>query len=190
MVIVLVIVLSIFISSCGNSKTSNYEVSNNPTEQQQEMLDSGWTFDTPEEGEFPEIYGVQAEYGTKDNYLDITMGTDYDLVVKIIDCRTKSCVRYIYIPNNTTTTIQDIPQGQYFFKFSYGNDWMSLATENSIKGKFTQNVMYEKGRTIFDFGKKNSETNVSYKLEIKVKDHILTKSFETDVISEKEFSED
>lgn len=187
--ILLIMTVPIILMSCGTNTNSKTIDKHEPTKNQQVLLDKGWIFNTPKDGDLPENYGVKSIYGTQDNYFDIKMGADYDLVVKIMNCQTNKCIRYVYIPNNITTTVQDIPQGQYYLKLSYGNDWMTISTDDSTQGKFTKNVVYERGKNIFDFGRKNSLSNVSYQLEIKMENHILTKTFETDEITEKEFFE-
>ncbi|MEG1860229.1 MAG: hypothetical protein RRY07_01800 [Bacteroidaceae bacterium] len=181
--------ISLMLCSCGNNKQASEE-KHEPTSIQQSLLNNDWTFSTPSEGEMPESYGIKNEYGIQDNYFDITMGTDYDLVVRIINIQNKNCIRYVFVPNNTTVTVQDIPQGEYVLKLSYGTEWMENTTDPITKGKFTENTTYEQVRSIFDFGRKNSQSVVSYKLEIQVENNVLTKSFETDEISEKRFFED
>lgn len=182
-------IVSIFLTGCGTKTNSESVKDDNPSKLQQNLIEMGWDFETPNEGEMPETYGVKGIFGMQDNYFDIKMGADYDLVIKIMNCQNDECIRYVFIPNNTTTTIHDIPQGKYYLKLSYGNDWMTNTTEKSIKGKFTENVVYERGQTIFDFGKKNSQSNISYQLEIQVENHVLTKTFETEEITEEEFFE-
>jgi hypothetical protein len=62
----------------------------------------------------------------------------------------------------------------------YSND------DGSISAKFTQNVSYDKSIDLFDFGKKNSASEVSYVLQINVENSVLH-NFTTTPISEDEF---
>ena len=81
-----------------------------------------------------------------------------------------------------------IPQGQYYLKLAYGKDWMEHDNGNgTVEGKFTSNVSYDKSVDVFDFGKKNSSSIISYVLQINIKDSCLQNNFETVSISEAEF---
>lgn len=81
-----------------------------------------------------------------------------------------------------------IPQGKYYLKLAYGKDWMEFNNGNgSLLGKFTRNVSYDKSIEIFDFGKKNSSSIVSYVLRINVENSHHHNSFETVTISEADF---
>lgn len=172
--------------SCHNQGTQNNDLASEPTEQQQQMLDNGWTLDTPDE-DMSADYGIKPVYGIQDNYFDITIGIGCNVAVKIMDCRTDKCIRYIYVAENSTTTVQEIPQGTYYLKLAYGYDWMSLG-ENGVKtGKFTRNVSYERSQDIFDFGMKNSIEEHNFSLEINVVDSKLENNFHTTPINEEEF---
>lgn len=41
---------------------------------------------------------------------------------------TDECIRYVYVPENSTVNIQMIPQGEYYLKLAYGKDWMNMKT--------------------------------------------------------------
>lgn len=83
-----------------------------PTQTQQKLLDAGWTNETPDE-DMSEDYGVKPIYGVQDNYFDIVMGSGCNVAVKIMELGTDKCIRYVYVAENTTTTVQEIPQGVY-----------------------------------------------------------------------------
>ena len=83
-----------------------------------------------------------------------------------------------------------IPQGKYYLKLAYGKDWMEYDNgDGTISGKFTRNVSYDKSIDIFDFGKKNSSSIVSYVLQINVENSKLQNNFDTVAISEADFME-
>lgn len=100
---------------------------------------------------------------------------------------TDKCIRYVYVAENTTTTVQEIPQGVYYLKLAYGYDWMAKETINGKQGKFTRNVLYERSQDTFDFGIKNSREEINYRLDINVVDSKLENNFQTITIDEKEF---
>ena len=115
------------------------------------------------------------------------MGEGYNVAIKIVDAATDKCVRYAVVRENSTTTVSQIPQGRYYLKLAYGQDWMELSTDSMIIGKFTRNAFYERSRQIYDFGKKNSLEQVNYELRINVQDASGMNNFETTPISEEEF---
>lgn len=157
-----------------------------PTPAQQKLFDAGWTLETPDE-DLTENYGIKPKYGIQDNYFDISMGSGCNVAVKIMDCATDKCIRYVYVAENTTTTVQEIPQGAYYLKLAYGYDWMELETDSVKQGKFTRNVSYERSQDTFDFGIKNSRDEINYRLEINVVDSKLENNFLATPIDEEEF---
>lgn len=157
-----------------------------PTQAQQKLLDAGWTVETPDE-DLTEDYGIKPIYGIQDNYFDIAIGSGCNVAVKIMDLRTDKCIRYVYVAENSTTTVQEIPQGIYYLKLAYGYDWMEFETEEGKQGRFTRNVSYERSQDTFDFGVKNSRNEINYRLEINVRDSKLENNILTTPIDEKEF---
>lgn len=181
---IFVLAITTFVS-CQNSNKQHADT-NELTATQQEMLNKGWTVQKPNE-DMSKEYGIMPIYGIQDNYFDITIGKGCSAAVKIMDEQTDKCIRYAYIAENTTTTIQDIPQGTYYLKLAYGSDWMELDTDSIKQGKFTRNVSYERSRDTFNFGTKNSTEHVNYQLEINVVDSKLENNFEAIPISEEDF---
>lgn len=173
------------LTSCHHRGGQN-ETMAEPTPTQQKLLDAGWTVETPDE-DLTEEYGIKPIYGIQDNYFDIAIGSGCNVAVKIVDLRTDKCIRYVYVAENSTTTVQEIPQGVYYLKLAYGYDWMELDTETGKIGKFTRNVSYERSQDTFDFGVKNSRDEINYRLEINVIDSILENNFLTCPINEEEF---
>ena len=156
------------------------------TQAQQKLLDAGWSNETPGE-DLSEDYGIEPIYGMQDNYFDIKMGKGCNVAVKIMDLRTDKCIRYVYVAENTTTTVPEIPQGVYYLKLAYGYDWMEKETDDGKQGKFTRNVLYERSQDTFDFGIKNSKDEINYRLDINVVDSKLENNFHAIPIDEKEF---
>ncbi len=189
-IIFLSIPLLICIEGCSGHTNKDVATDTNTLSQQQEsLIDEGWYFpkDKPS-GELSKEYGVKNKYGQQDNYFDIQIGTGCDVAVKLVDASTDKSIRYVFVPENTTENIQMIPQGKYYLKLAYGNDWMELDNgDGSLSGKFTRNVSYDKSIDIFDFGKKNSSSVVSYVLQINIDNSQLHNNFETVSISEADF---
>lgn len=173
------------LTSCHQRGGQNDTVAE-PTPSQQKLLDAGWTVETPDE-EMAEEYGIKPIYGIQDNYFDIVMGNGCNVAVKIMDLRTDKCIRYVYVAENSTTTVQEIPQGVYYLKLAYGYDWMEYENDEGKIGKFTRNVSYERSQDTFDFGVKNSKDEVNYRLEINVVDSKLENNFLATPIDEEEF---
>jgi hypothetical protein len=177
------------LTSC-TTKTSSHGESEEPklSELQQKLIDDGWCIPkTLPNGELSNEYGIKNKYGQQDNYFDIQIGHGCDVAIKIVDAATDQCIRYVFVPEDTTVNIQMIPQGKYYLKLAYGKGWMEYSNDDgSISAKFTQNVSYDKSIDLFDFGKKNSASEVSYVLQINVENSVLH-NFTTTPISEDEF---
>ena len=133
-------------SGCANNKKEKVETSPVLSEIQKKYIDEGWLLksDSSMDGELPSSYGVKPEYGLQDNYFDINMGEGCDIAVKIIDLSNDRCIRYIFVSENSSITINQIPQGQYYLKIAYGYDWMEKFEDGMTHGKFTRNCYYEK----------------------------------------------
>ena len=181
------LLLALALSSCIGNKTNTQVSEEEPTPEQKELLEEGWSSNAPDGGELSAEYGVKAIYGIQDNYFDIKIGDGYSVAIKIMDASSNKCIRYVYVPEGETVTISQIPQGRYYLKLAYGKDWMEYACDNSIKGKFTRSAFYEKSSSSYDFGKKNSQSFVNYNLELNIVNGDLEHNFETITISEAEF---
>ncbi len=182
--------LLICIAGCSGHTNRDVPTDTNKLSQQQEaLIDEGWYIPKNKpSGELSKEYGVKNEYGQQDNYFDIQIGAGCDVAVKIVDASTDKSIRYVFVPENTTENIQMIPQGKYYLKIAYGNDWMECDNgDGTLSGKFTSNVSYDKSIDLFDFGKKNSSSIVSYVLQINIGNSQLHNNFETLAISESEF---
>lgn len=156
---------------------------------QEHLISDGWYIPkTVPEGELSREYGVKSKYGQQDNYFDIEIGNDCDIAVKIVDASNDTCIRYVLIRENSSVSVQMIPQGKYYLKIAYGKDWMEYNNgDGTIIGKFTKNVSYDKSIDVFDFGKKNSSNIVSYVLQINVENSKLQNNFGTVEITEDDF---
>ena len=177
---------ALILAGCNNSVKPS-QLAHENSEYQEQLMREGWTYEELSDSELGEEYGVKPVYGIQDNYFDITMGEGYSVAVKIVDAQTEKCIRYAVVPENSTTTVTQIPQGRYYLKLAYGKDWMELQTDSMIIGKFTPNASYERSRQMYDFGKKNSMQEINYDLRINVREAAGMNNFETSPISEEEF---
>lgn len=185
----LVVFVSVTIGGCANNVSSNQSETTTLSDFQNKLITEGWYIPkTKPSGELPKEYGVKSKFGQQDNYFDIEIGKGCDVAIKIMDIATDKCIRYVFVPENSSANIQMIPQGKYYLKLAYGKDWMEYDNGNgTLNAKFTSNVTYDRSTDIFDFGKKNSSNVVNYLLQINVVDSELQNSFGTIEISESEF---
>ena len=183
-----IISIAVILSSCNN-KTSSVKVDEDGNNSLQEnLIKEGWVFDSPQGGELGDEYGVKPIYGVHDNYFDITIGEGCSVAIKIMDVTSGKCIRYVYVPENETVTVTEIPQGQYFLKLAYGKDWVENDTDSITQGKFTKKAFFEKSTESYNFGKKNTGDFVNYSLKINVVDETTENNFTTVSISEDEFN--
>ena len=175
------------LSACHSAPKRNDNNTQDISSAQKELESEGWQFDTPNGGEFDKSYGVTPVRGLQDNYFDITVGKGYSVAIKIMDAVTNHCIRYVYIPEEQTITINEIPQGQYYLKLAYGNDWMSYQIDSITIGKFSSEAFYERSIETYNFGRKNSTDFVNFDLKINVVRGNAENNFETQPIMEQEF---
>ncbi len=190
LITIFILALSNLVCGCNSSSRSDQVRQDSILSNiQSTLLEEGWYIPkTTPSGELPKEYGVKNKYGQQDNYFDIEIGKGCDVAIKIVDAVTNKCIRYVFVPENSSANIQMIPQGKYYLKLAYGKDWMEYDNgDGTITGKFTSNVSYDRSVDIFDFGKKNSSNVVNYLLQINVVDSQLQNSFGTIEISEAEF---
>ncbi len=185
----LVVFVSVTIGGCANNASNNQSGTITLSDSQNNLISEGWYIPKIKpSGELPKEYGVKSKFGQQDNYFDIEIGKGCDVAIKIMDVATDKCIRYVFVPENSSANIQMIPQGKYYLKLAYGKDWMEYDNGNgTLNAKFTSNVTYDRSTDIFDFGKKNSSNVVNYLLQINVVDSELQNSFGTIEISESEF---
>lgn len=186
----LVVIVSVTVYGCANNNSNGKsETLTTISDSQNKLISEGWYVPkTTPAGELPKEYGVKSKFGRQDNYFDIEIGKGCDVAIKIMDVDTDKCIRYVFVPENSSANIQMIPQGKYYLKLAYGKDWMEFDNgDGTLSAKFTSNVTYDKSTDIFDFGKKNSSSIVNYLLQINVVDSEQQNSFGTIEISEAEF---
>lgn len=125
------------------------------------------------------------------NKLIITVGNNASVAVKLINIENEQCIRYVYINSNTTYSIRNIPEGRYYLKIAYGENWSIMDGQPNCTGRFTKNTLFEKGDEILDYNIISSENgyqvpSFSLKLDVIISNEKMN-TFNTDKISESEF---
>jgi uncharacterized protein YraI len=88
-----------------------------------------------------------------DNYLRIVVGSGTDIVVKLMKIGNygDECIRIVFIRSNDTYEMKNIPEGRYYLKLAYGQDYRQKVEGNRCYVRFVKNAQYEKGTEILDF---------------------------------------
>jgi len=125
------------------------------------------------------------------NKLLITVGSNASVAVKLINKANEKCIRYVFINKNTTYSIRNIPEGKYYLKIAYGDDWSIMDEQPNCKGRFTKNTLFEKGEETLDYNLVYSGNNYqvpsfSLKLDVTISEDRM-KTFNTDKINENDF---
>lgn len=136
------VVLLIFIGAVSDDSTSNKSDSS-----------SSYTNTTSDTNTAPTRPDYSLSHGTvlkESSYymsgngeLEISNGTNYDAVAKLI--RGNTAVYSVYIGKNRTYTISGISDGYYELMFSQGSDW------NTLTKQFNKNQSYSTFEDTFDF---------------------------------------
>ncbi|WP_313580605.1 hypothetical protein [Chishuiella sp.] len=213
------LILLIILSSCGESNSNvkyssntDYVTPNNgdlsfdnsyvdsstitkeivPEKNPKEILEEqGWKSTEINNGQMSSCYNFKQKKGKVDNSLKITVGNGTDVVIKLMDVNTNKCIRYVFINRNTTYSIRNIPEGQYYLKIAYGKNWYSKTENGKCIGKFIENAIYEKGKDKIDFNIIHSYDGYqipSYELELDVISSDIVNSFNSTTISEESFN--
>jgi hypothetical protein len=116
---------------------------------------SGWKTTDYRSGNTPECENVTPEYDYNlDNHLTINVGSNTDVVVKLMKTSySEECIRIVYVRNNESFDIKNIPEGQYFLKIAYGKDYRQKIVDNKCFVKFMVDAEYKKGSEILTFSK-------------------------------------
>jgi hypothetical protein len=112
---------------------------------------SGWEKKSYQSGTTPECENVTPTYDYEiDNYLRIVVGSGTDVVVKLMNIEDQ-CIRIVYVRSGDTYEIKNIPQGRYYLKIAYGEDFRKKIVDGVCYVKFMKNAEYEKSQEILDF---------------------------------------
>jgi len=139
-------------SGSGSASTSN----KGSISVSRENKYSTWEKKTYKSGATPKSFNFKGKFDYKlDNYLKIKVGKNTEVVCKLYKMGKTAAqdelVRITYINTNTTQFIRNIPEGEYYLKIAYGNDWRETEKNGKKYGTFTKNALYERGNQILDF---------------------------------------
>jgi len=164
---------------------------------------SDWDEKNYETGSSPGCYNFTPRYNKSlNNRLEISVGYNTDVVLKLINIVTRKCIRYVYIRGGDIFKIRNIPEGKYYLKIAYGKDWRQKVINGKCIGKFISNALYKKGDEILDFNKVyegiktdgdssyRSYQVSSYSLKLDVIATDVSDKFQTSGISEEEFNDE
>lgn len=143
-------------------------------------------------GELSDCNEIKPKYNKGlDNKLLITVGSNASVAVKLINISNEKCIRYVFINKNSTYSIRNIPEGRYYLKIAYGDDWSIMDRQLNCTGRFTKNALFEKGEDILDYnlvysGNDYRVPSFSLKLDVIITEERMN-SFNTDKINENDF---
>jgi hypothetical protein len=116
----------------------------------------GWDKLNSTSGTTPDCENITPQYDLNiDNFLKINVGSSTDVIVKLmkIGISDDECIRIVYIRSGDPYNIKNIPEGKYYLKIAYGNDYRKKIEGSTCIVKFMQNAHYEKSSNVLDFYK-------------------------------------
>jgi hypothetical protein len=157
------------------------------------LINEGWIEKKLANGRMSSCYNVVSRTADIDNYLEIYVGGNTDVAVKIMNYSTNICIRYVYVNSNTSYRVRNIPQGRYYLKIAYGKEWYSKIENGQCTGRFLRSPLYKKGDDILDYNMKYDYVNDGYDVpSYSVKFDIISSNrdneFDTKNITEDEFN--
>ena len=151
-------------------------------------------------GNTPSCFKFTPKYDySLDNELEIKVGNNTNVAIKLINSHSNKCIRYIYIAAGEKYSIRNIPQGKYYLKIAYGKEWKETYLAGKCRAKFTVNPLYKRGKEILDYNKISTGTKIedgkeyntyelpSFQLSLDVITTNETDKFQTDEIEENDF---
>lgn len=190
----------------ANINSKQYPASN-PNEIEKPSVEpqqNYWNFESKSytTGSTPGCYSFTPKFNMSlDNELEVKVGANTDVVIKLINLKTNKCIRCVFINSGDTYKLKHIPEGIYFVKIAYGRRWKEKYENNDCIGRFTENSYYKMGVETLNYKKiytgvitkddKQYETFKlpSYTISLDIKASLWEDRFKTDVITEKDFNE-
>jgi hypothetical protein len=106
------------------------------------------TGSTPNCFEFKELSNLNI-----DNELSIRVGIGTDVIVKLINKKSDSCIRYVYVRGGDEYHLRNIPEAKYYLKIAYGEEWTEESENNKCYGRFIKKASYEVTKEILNFNR-------------------------------------
>ena len=104
-------------------------------------------------GNMSDCSGIKPIYDNSISTKLIISAQMTDVAVKIINYETDKCIRFVFVNDGTTYTAKGIPEGKYYLKIAYGNDWEVKDGDPICKGHFASHSSYKKDYSAYDFHK-------------------------------------
>lgn len=160
--------------------------------EEQTLNDSTWVNPRLRSGSTPAGFDFTPRRDKKlDNYLEIKVGSNTDVVVKLMNRKTDQCIRYVFVRSLDTYRVKNIPEGIYYLKIAYGRNWRQKEIDGKLVGKFVSNALYKIGSEDLDYNiiyHTNSYQIPSYQVSLDVMNVFTADIFETEAITEEEFN--
>lgn len=102
-------------------------------------------------GNIPNCSSFTPKYNYKLNNKLVISVSMSDAAVKLVSQTTNRCIRFVFIKNGTTYTLKNIPEGLYYLKIAYGENWSVKTGDLVCKGHFTSNALYKRGDEILNY---------------------------------------
>lgn len=116
-------------------------------------------------GNISDCLGISPKYDNSIKTKLIISAELTDVAVKLFDYETDRCIRFVFINDGATYTVKNIPEGKYYLKIAYGNDWSVKEGDPICKGRFTSHASFKKDYDTYDFNIKryaNGNTSTPY----------------------------
>jgi hypothetical protein len=185
----------------GDTNSSLFKNLRGSIKSSQELY-KDWNVTHYSSGNSPGCYDYTPHYNKSlDNKLKVSVGSNTDVAIKVVNIKSRKCIRYVYIRSGETYEIKNIPEGKYYLKIAFGKDWMEKTIKGKCIGKFVSNAAFKKGDEILDFNliyngiKKEGEDAYksyqvpSFSLKLDVITNNFLNQFSSTEISENEFQD-
>ncbi len=136
-------------------------------------------------GSRPSGFKFNSQYGKINAVVRVTVGGDFDAVIKLINIKTNKCIRYVYVKAYDSFEISHIPLGEYTIKVAMGQIWKQKLIKNRIVGRFTANAIYKKGNETLNF---YTDRTIIHGYDLKLNVQSGSNNFATSALSEDEFN--
>jgi hypothetical protein len=141
------------VDSTSTYANSSPPLNNSNSSDNSNLLEPIYTKVVVINGNFSNCSGVKPKYD-KSISTKLIISTELtDIALKIFDYSTDNCIRFVFINSGTTYTVKNIPEGNYYLKIAYGNDWSVKQGESICKGHFLSHATYKKDNNLYDFNK-------------------------------------
>lgn len=111
--------------------------------------------------------------------------------VVLLESSYGSVIRHVYVKNNSTYTMKNIPEGRYRMKVMYGNSWNNEKDNGSgyPKGGFMKNVSFSKSKDdeLFDFMFEKTYEGISYPTYSVTLHKVVNGNMQTESIDKDDF---